>query len=103
MLAHSPAAPRGAQADTDARLLDLWLHGRSPETQRAYRADAEAFLDFVRRPIHAVTLGDLQAFADSLDVHLEPASKHRRLSAVKSLFAFSHRLGYLPFDTARPL
>lgn len=25
------------------------------------------------------------------------------ISAVKSLFAFGHRLGYLPFDAARPL
>lgn len=29
-----PVVPR--QADTDAQLLDLWLHGRSRHTQRAY-------------------------------------------------------------------
>ena len=31
------------------------------------------------------------------------ATRHRKLSAVKSLFAFGHRLGYLPFDVGRPL
>src|SRR5205807_277381 len=84
------------QVHADDRLIDLWLHGRSPETQRAYRADAGAFTAAVRKPLCAVTLGDLQRFADSLDARLEPASKHRRLSAVKSLFAFAHLLGYLP-------
>lgn len=91
------------QADSDERLIELWLHGRSAETQRAYRADADAFRATVAKPLHAVTLGDLQAFADTLDGPLEPSSKHRRLSAIKSLIAFGHQLGYLPFDTARPL
>jgi integrase/recombinase XerD len=91
------------EAQTDRQLVELWLHGRSPETKRAYRADSDAFRAVVAKPLHAVRLGELQAFADSLDANLEPASKHRRLSAIKSLFAFGHRLGYLPFDTARPL
>jgi len=30
-------------ADNDERLVELWLHGRSPHTQRAYRADAHRF------------------------------------------------------------
>ena len=96
------SAPR--QADSDTQLLDLWLHGRSHHTQRAYRADAERFMVMVAKPLHHVTLGDLQQFSTALDSgSLKPASIHRALSAVKSLFAFGHRLGYLPFDTARPL
>jgi integrase/recombinase XerD len=96
-----PETPR--QAETDEQVIALWLHGRSVHTQRAYRADANSLLAHLRKPLHHVTLGDLQSFADSLDAKLEPASKHRRLSALKSLFAFSHRLGYLPFDVALPL
>ena len=34
---------------------------------------------------------------------LEPSSVYRSMSAVKRLFAFGHRLGYLPFDVADPL
>src|SRR5919201_5785969 len=62
-----PPAARGLarSTDTDARLVELWLHGRSPHTQRAYRADAARFLGFVARPLQLVTLGDVQAFADS--------------------------------------
>ena len=92
------------QAQSDDQLIELWIHGRSEHTQRAYRADARRFLDFAGKGLHQVTLGDIQAFADTLEEHgLQPASRNRFLSAVKSLFAFGHRLGYLPFDVARPL
>jgi site-specific recombinase XerD len=46
-------------------------------------------------------LGDVQAFATALAAEaaaLTPASQARALAAVKSLLAFGHRLGYLPFD-----
>jgi len=92
------------QANSDQHLVELWLHGRSPHTQRAYGADAARFLDAVGKPLHRVTLGDLQGFAELLaQSGLQPPSVHRTMSAVKSLFAFGHRLGYLPFDVARPL
>jgi integrase/recombinase XerD len=92
------------QADSDQHLIELWLHGRSRHTQRSYRADAKRFLASVKKSLHHVTLGDIQGFAGQLvESGLEPSSAYRSLSAVKSLFAFGHRLGYLPFDVARPL
>lgn len=92
------------QADSDQHLIGLWLHGRSRHTQRAYRRDAERFLAAVEKPLHRITLGDLQQFAGQLvESGLEPSSAYRTMSAVKSLFAFGHLLGYLPFDVARPL
>jgi integrase/recombinase XerD len=92
------------QAESDQHLIDLWLHGRSRHTQRAYRRDAERFLAAVEKPLHRITLGDLQQFAGQLvESGLEPTSVYRTMSAVKSLFAFGHRLGYLQFDVARPL
>jgi hypothetical protein len=43
-----PVQPIGnlipAQADTDAQLISLWLHGRSAGTARAYAADVRGFL-----------------------------------------------------------
>jgi integrase/recombinase XerD len=47
-----------------------------------------------------VTLADLQEFANSLGT-LSAASRYRCLSSVKSLLAFGHRIGYLPFDVGR--
>jgi len=85
--------PEAPKADSDAQLLEIWLHGRSRHTQRAYRADVEHFLAWGRKPLLQVTLGDLQGFTDSLG-ELAPASRYRTLSAIKSLLAFAHRTGY---------
>lgn len=89
-----------AQVDGDGRLLALWLHGRSEHTQRAYRTDVTDFLSFVSKPLRTVTVGDVQAWMDTLE-RLAPASRARKISSVKSLFGFRHRLGYLPFDVGR--
>ncbi len=96
-----PAAfPR--QAETDEQLLRLWLHGRPATTTRAYTADVDRFRSFVQTAFRMVTVGDIQEFADSLE-GLSDASRARKLSAVKSLLSFGHRIGYLPFDVGRPV
>jgi integrase/recombinase XerD len=86
----------------DRELIEVWLHGRSVHTQRAYRADIERFCGSVGKALADVTLVDLQRFADSLR-ELAPGSRYRTLSAVKSLLAFGHRTGYLPVDVGRAL
>ena len=92
------------QAESDQHLIELWLHGRSRHTQRAYRGDAEKFIAAVDKSLRRITLGDLQQYGEQLGATgLEPSSVYRSLSAVKSLFAFGHRLGYLNFDVAAPL
>jgi len=90
------------QASTDQQLIDVWLHGRSQHTQRAYRGDVGRFLAFTARPLAQTTLSDLQAFADELN-SMAPTSRARILSAVKSLLAFGQRTGYLPFNVGAPM
>lgn len=91
------AAAIPQQADSDAHLVALWLHGRTARTLAAYSSEARAFLAFAAKPLRAVTLGDLHAYMDGLAA-LAPASRQCRLAAIKSLFGFAHRLGYLPFN-----
>jgi integrase/recombinase XerD len=86
----------------DEQVIALWLHGRPAHTQRAYRAEVARFRAHADKPLAAVTLGDLQSYADTL-VDLAPASQSRALAALKSLFAFAHRLGFLPFDVGRAI
>src|SRR3954447_10770199 len=86
-----------APEDNDARLTSLWLHGRSPATQRAYAADLAAFRALVPAPLRQVSLSDLQAYADSLAA-LAPTTQARRLSSVKSLLSFGQRTGFLPVN-----
>lgn len=89
---------------SDSQLVDIWLHGRSAATQRGYRAEVTRFRAQVGTPLRAVTLAAIQGYADSLDsAGLQPATRRRMLAAVKSLFSFGQRLGYLPFNTAQPL
>jgi integrase/recombinase XerD len=85
------------QATSDAQLVALWLHGRSPTTIRAYQADAAAFFAYAGKPLRAVTVADVHGFADSL-VALASASRARKLSSVKSLLTYAHRLGYVVFN-----
>jgi len=92
------------QASSDEQLLELWLHGRSQHTQRAYQKDIAEFLQHVQTPLRNITLGQLQNYADELrSKDLSPASIKRKLAAVKSLFDFAHKLGYLLFDVGKPL
>jgi len=104
-IAVSPPAemsPEAPQASSDDQLITLWLHGRSRHTQRAYLSDVDRFRNRAGKSLASVTLSDLQDFAGSLET-LSPASQYRALSAVKSLLAFGHRIGYLPFDVGRVL
>jgi len=92
------------QASSDEQLVELWLHGRSQHTQRAYQRDIADFLHYVHTPVRNITLGQLQNYADELHCKdLCPASIKRKLAAVKSLFDFAHKLGYLMFDVGKPL
>jgi integrase/recombinase XerD len=91
-----------SEALSDSHLLALWLHGRSPHTQRAYRADIGRFRALVSKRWADVTLADLQQWANALE-GAEPSTRYRCLSALKSLLAFGHRIGYLPFDVGRVL
>jgi integrase/recombinase XerD len=85
------------EASNDDQLIDLWLHGRAAKTQRAYATDIASFLAFVQKPLHRVTLNDLQAYQDSL-ANLATASQARRLSSVKSLLTFAQKTGYLTLN-----
>lgn len=84
------------------QLVEMWMHGKSLHTQRAYWGDAERFLWFVGKPLPEVTLRDLQRFADSL-ADLAPNTQARTLSSVKSLLAFGNKLGVLPVNVGAAL
>jgi len=91
-------AVAGRRAETDAQVVAMWLHGKAPNTARAYGRESARFADFVGgAPLPAVTLGDVQAYADALAAAgLAPASQARALAALKSLLTFAHRIGYTP-------
>lgn len=93
----APIALRQTDSQTDAQVVALWLHGRSEHTQEAYRHDVDRFSRMVsHKPLAHIRLEDLQDFLDGLTG--ADASRARAISAVKSLLAFAHKIGYLQFN-----
>ena len=98
----TPGGPSGAH--TDERLIELWLHGKSATTRRAYEGDLAKLFDFTGgKPLELVTLSDLQEFSDRLGENVSPATHARTIAALKSLFSFAHDVGYLQFEVTKPL
>lgn len=92
------------QAENDVILIEMWLHGRSRHTQRAYRRDVSNFLEQVKKPIRQITLGNLQAYSDLLlQGESSTVSIKRSLWAIKSLLSFAAKLQYIPFNVGLPL
>lgn len=96
------SGPSGA--NNDGRLIELWLHGKSGTTRRAYEGDLAKLFDFTGgKPLASVTLADLQEFSDLLSESVSPATHSRTIAALKSLFSFAHDVGYLQFEVTKPL
>ena len=100
----NPANPGAydAQADSDEMLLRLWLHGRSPNTRRAYEGDVRGMIGATAKPLRSMTLADLQQWVSSI-AGMAPASQARKIGAAKSLLSFGQRIGYLPFNVGAAL
>ncbi len=67
-----PAVPQ--QAQHDAELVRLWLHGRGSNTRDAYARDVARLFTAINKDLRSITLGDMQAFANSL-ADLAPTSQ----------------------------
>lgn len=102
---NAPAGGGFQHAGSDEELVRLWLSGKAENTRRAYERDLTEFIDYVDRPVQAITLGDVQAFREHLvaERDLATATVARKLACLKSLFSFAHRVGYVQFNTGRPV
>lgn len=86
-------------ADSDERLIYLWLHGHLPSTVKTYRADAVAFLKAMPRPLRQVTLMDVATWIDTLQG--ADSYQARRLISIKSLLTFAYDVGYCKFNVSK--
>lgn len=84
----------------DEMLIEMWLNSdKLATTRRAYIKDIERFMAFVGKPLQEVKLDDFQRFVMHLNsLDLQPASQARPIRAVKSLFTFAYKTGYMPFN-----
>lgn len=87
--------------ERDDKLIELWLHGRSAHTQRAYRRDVGRLRAFIGKSLAELTLGDLQNFADSLAGR--DSSRARTLNGCRSLLTFAERTGAIALNVGAAL
>lgn len=96
---HPSPMPNYSGAQTDERLVELWLARKAPSTRRKYTEDIGKFSDFTGgKPLAQVTLSDLHDFADFISVLMGPSTQGRVLATIKSLLSFANKVGYLPFN-----
>lgn len=82
-------------SDITKRLVEMWLHGLSPQTQERYQRTARRFLAFVNKPLHLVTLADIQGWQLTM-AGLSSSSQRTATATIKSLLSFGHKIGVLP-------
>ncbi len=92
-----------AIAETNEELIELWLYGKSPNTCDGYRRDIRLFLNFIKnKPLQAVTLNDVQAFAHQLAArNYASETQRRRLTALKSLLTYGYDMEILPRNVGK--
>ncbi len=76
------------------RLIEMWVHGLSPQTQDRYRRTTRRFLASVNKPLHLVTLADIQGWQKTMAA-LSPSSQRTAIATIKSLLSFGHKIGVL--------
>ncbi|MGB5968511.1 MAG: tyrosine-type recombinase/integrase [Spirulinaceae cyanobacterium] len=80
---------------TNSELIEMWLHGKSPQTIDGYRRYALRFFAHLgNKPLAEVTLMELQLWQMSLVSTNN--SQRVAVGAIKSLFSFAHNLGVIP-------
>jgi integrase/recombinase XerD len=88
-----------APADAEAKLVEMWLYGKSQTSQNTYRLYITKFLAYVAKPIGSLTLEDLYDFAGHLSqLGLAGSTQKTYLSVVKSLLSFAHKIGLTPVN-----
>lgn len=81
---------------TDAQLIKLWLYDKSPQYQKKAIIILNAFLKYLGKSLHQVTLEDLQNYLEYLrEKYPNLGTLKNHLAAIKSLFNFGHKIGYL--------
>jgi integrase/recombinase XerC len=102
-----------------ARLIELWMEGRSPQTLRAYTNDLHHYSDWLGKFVGGTSLSPAEAVTTLLakpqgeanecvrayrsamiERGLSPSTINRRLSALRSLVTLGKELGLASFDLA---
>lgn len=94
--------PRLTDATTDTELIRWWISDKAKTTQKTYLTIARQFLEFTGISLADTRIEDILLWLESHQ--LRSASRntiHNKLAALKSLFGFGMKTGYLAIDPTK--
>lgn len=84
---------------SDNKIVDMWIaQSNSANTQAQYARVIHSFQNEVNKPLQSINLLDLQTWQQSLEGKSNTKKLH--VNAVKSLFSFMQKTGYIVLNPA---
>jgi integrase/recombinase XerD len=88
--------PKLTNAATDTELIRLWISQKSVTTQKTYITISRQFLTFAGKKLQEVKLEDVLLWLESFQLRGKSQNTiNNKLAAIKSLFSFGVKTGYL--------
>lgn len=88
-----------ARSTSDNQIVEMWIaQSNSENTKAQYARVIHSFQSTVNKPFQSVTLAYLQQWQQSLEG--KPNTKKLYINAVKSLFSFMQKTGYIILNPA---
>ena len=87
-----------SRATTDRELVYVWLGDKSRTTQVSYSSIVTGFFAFINKPLCEVQIEDLQLWQRRLQLTDQPSTVANKIRAIKSLFSYAVKIGYLEIN-----
>ena len=86
------------RAKSDRELVYIWLGDKSRTTQVSYSSIVTGFFAFINKPLNEVAIKDLQLWHRRLQLTDKPNTVANKIRAIKSLFSYGVKVGYLEIN-----
>ena len=96
-----PTYPQLTYADSDEQLISLWISQKAATTQQTYSMVVQQLFHFTGKPLKEIKLDDLTLWLESFRLRqVAIPTLNNKLAAIKSLFSFGVKTGYLQSNPA---
>ena len=93
--------PNLTDASTDSEIVRFWISQKAQTTQKTYIMVARQFLTFAGKELRDIKLEDLLLWLESFQLRGRSQNTiNNKLAAIKSLFSFGVKTGYLSANPA---
>lgn len=93
--------PKLTDATEDRQLIRLWISQKALTTQKTYITVARQFLTFAGKELREIMLEDILLWLESYQLRESSQNTiNNKLAAIKSLFSFGVKTGYLSANPA---